>query len=91
MFKLKRYPAILVLLFAGVLTIVLAYATLNLFHTSMANFRFLREFGWVAIMEGGLLQLVEIFANALVALLSYIGFKICEAELVHRYHNWQDK
>ncbi len=91
MLKLKHYPAVVVLLFAGILTVVFAYSTLNLFQMSMANFRFLREFGWTAIMEGRLIQFLQIVLCAVVAMLSYIGFKICETELVHRYHNWQNK
>ena len=91
MFKLRNYHFLIVLLFAGLLAVTLAYATLNLFLISMANFRFLREFGWVAVMEGGLLQLGEIALTGMVALISYIGFKICETELVHRYHDWQNR
>ncbi len=91
MLKLKRYPAAVVLLLAGILTVVLAYATLNLFQMSMANIRFLREFGLTAIMEGGLVQLTQIVVSAVVAMLSYFGFKICENELVTRYHNWQNR
>lgn len=91
MFKLSRYPAVLILFFAGILIIVFAYSTLNLFHMSMANFRFLREFGWTAVMEGGLLQLAQILGSATVALLTYIGFKLCESELVQRYNKWQHR
>jgi len=71
--------------------VIFAYATLNLFQMSMANIRFIREFGWTAVMEGALFQLLQIAFSGAVAMTSYIGFKICESELVHRYHNWQDK
>ncbi|MCK0097215.1 hypothetical protein MWU60_16680 [Yoonia sp. F2084L] len=91
MLKLKKYPALFVLLIAGIFTVIFAYATLNLFQMSMANIRFLREFGWTAIMEGGLIQLLKIIVSATIAMASYIGFKICESELVNRYHNWQGK
>lgn len=91
MLRLSRYHAVVVLIVAGVFTVIFAYATLNLFEMSMANIRFLREFGWVAIMEGGLVQFAEIAACAIAALLSYIGFKICEVELVQRYRRWQDR
>lgn len=89
--RLNRYPAVVVLLIAGLLTIVFAYATLNLFQMSMANIRFIREFGLMAVMEGALWQMLQIVGSAFVALLSYIGFKICESELVHRYQDWQKK
>lgn len=91
MLKLRKYPAVVVLLIAGGLTVIFAYATLNLFQMSMANFRFLKEFGWTAVMEGGLLQMVQIVASAIVAMLSYMAFKICETELVQRYHKWQNR
>lgn len=81
----------MVLLLAGCLTVIFAYATLNLFQMSMANIRFLREFGWTAVMEGGLVQLAQIVLGATVAMLSYIAFKICETELVQRYHKWQNR
>jgi hypothetical protein len=89
--RLNRYPAIIVLLLAGILTVIFAYATLNLFQMSMANIGFLRQYGWIAIQEGALLQLAQIIGSAAIAMLSYIGFKICETELVRRYHNWQDQ
>jgi hypothetical protein len=82
---------VIVLVFAGILTVVFAYATLNLFQMSMANIRFLTQFGWTAVKEGGLVQLLQIIASATIAMLSYIAFKICETELVHRYHNWQNR
>lgn len=57
----------------------------------MVDIRFLRGFGWTTVQEGGLIQFLEILANGTVAMLTYIGFKICEAGLVHRYHNWQSR
>ncbi|WP_108813309.1 hypothetical protein [Loktanella sp. Alg231-35] len=89
--RLNRYPAVIVLFFAGILTVIFAYATLNLFQMSMANIRFLREFGTMAVMEGALFQLLQILLSATIAMVSYIGFKICESELVHRYHEWQNR
>lgn len=91
MLRIKKYPAFVVMLIAGLFTIIFAYATLNLFHMSMANLSFLREYRWVAVQEGALLQFAQIFVLAGIAMLSYIGFKICETELVRRYHNWQDR
>lgn len=91
MLRIKTYPVFVVLLIAGLLTVVFAYATLNLFQMSMANISFLREYRWTAVEEGALWQFAEIFVSAAIALISYIGFKICETELVRRYHNWQDR
>ena len=89
--RLNRYPAVVVLLIAGILTVIFAYATLNLFQMSMENIRFLREFGAMAVKEGALLQLLQIIISATIAMLSYIAFKICENELVHRYQEWQNR
>ncbi|SFS19815.1 hypothetical protein [Yoonia litorea] len=89
MLRLNRYPVVLVLMIAGLFAIVFAYATVNLFQMSMANTRFLREYGWEAVQEGAILQLLQIIASGTVAMVSYIGFKICESELVRRYNNWQ--
>ena len=91
MLRLNRYPVVAVLLIAAALTVIFAYATLNLFQMSMANIRFLREYGWVAVEAGALLQLLQIVIAGAVAMLSYIGFKICESELVRRYNIWQSR
>ena len=91
MLRLNRYPVVAVLLIAAALTVIFAYATLNLFQMSMANTRFLREYGWLAVQEGALLQLLQIIGSGIVAMVAYIGFKICESELVRRYNNWQSR
>ena len=79
------------LLIAGVFAVTFAFATVNLLQMSMANIAFLREHGWVAVMEGALWQLGEIVMSAAIAMISYIGFKICESELVRRYQIWQSR
>jgi hypothetical protein len=91
MLRLNRRSTFFVLLVSGLFTVVFAYATLNLFQMSMANISFLRQYGWTAVQEGALWQLLQIFGSGAIAMLSYIGFKICESEVVRRYHNWQDK
>ena len=89
--RIKRYPTIIVLLIAGAFAVIFTYATLNLVQVGMANIRFLREFGLTAVMEGALIQLAQIGGTAFVALISWIGFKICEGELIRRYLLWQDR
>jgi hypothetical protein len=89
--RLNRYSTLVVLLIAGIFTVIFAYATLNLFQMSMANIGFLQKHGWAAIQAGALWQLAQIVGSGAVAMLSYIGFKICETEVVRRYHKWQDK
>ena len=91
MLRLNRYPAFVVLIIGGFFAVVLAYATLNLFQMSMQNARFLREYGWLAVQEGALWQLLQIVGAGIVAMIAYIGFKICESELVRRYNIWQSR
>lgn len=86
-----NYPAAIVFFVAGVLAACLAYASYNLFHLSMANLNFLRTHGWLAIMEGGLLQLIQILGWGCVSLLCFIAFKICETELILRFRRWLDR
>ncbi len=91
MLRLNRYPAFVVLIIGGLFAVIFAYATLNLFQMSMANTRFLREYGWIAVQEGTLFQLLQIIGSGIIAMIAYIGFKICESELVRRYNNWQSR
>ena len=57
--------------------------TLNLFHLLSANGRFLLTYGWEAIVDGGLRQLVELLANSFLAMMAYVVFKACEHRLSH--------
>lgn len=91
MLRLNRYPVVAILIIAGLFAVIFAYATVNLFQVSMANIRFLREYGWVAVQEGALIQLLQIIGSGVISMLSYMGFKICESELVRRYNNWQSR
>ena len=58
--------------------------TINLGLLLMANTRFLAENGWMAVMDGGLLQLLELLANGFASMAAYIVFKTCE----HRLSDW---
>lgn len=83
-----KWPAALVLLVAGLLAAALAFLSFNLFNFAMANAAFLARYGWVAVMEGALWQLAGLTVNGVLALLCYLGFKICEVELTQRYRLW---
>jgi hypothetical protein len=63
----------------------LAWMTVGLVEVAMANYDFLRTYGSMAVLDGGLVQLVLIGAKALVALVAYLSFKAIEVELVHRW------
>ncbi|MBP9149549.1 MAG: hypothetical protein KBG00_12290 [Rhodoferax sp.] len=55
--------------------------TLNLIYIARANATLLMEHGWQAMMDGGLLQLVEILLTGYASLAAYIVFKACEHKL----------
>ncbi len=75
------------LLFAamGVFGGLFAWNSLDLIDLAMRNIQFLRQHGNLAIMEGGLMQLLMIIAQGIFSLACYLGFKCCETELVYRW------
>ncbi len=72
-------------LFAG----LLAWNTIDLAQVAMANLRFITQFGTMALLDGGLLQLAEIIVRGVVSLTAFLGFKACEVELVHRWRSFK--
>ncbi len=87
--QLFNYHAAVIFLLMGVFASAFAWTSYNLFHLATQNLRFIREAGLMAVMEGGLRQLLEIGASGFVALACYIGFKACEVELVYRWRNYR--
>ena len=57
--------------------------SLNLFYLLQANARLLFEYGWMALMDGGLQQLLELLATGYGSLAAYTVFKACEYRLAH--------
>ena len=57
--------------------------SLNLFYLLQANGTLLLEYGWVAVMEGGLRQLAELLVTGYASMAAYIVFKACEYRLAH--------
>jgi hypothetical protein len=90
MLNLSLYPAVVVFMLAGGFTIIFAFSSYNLFQQAMANLHFLQRHGWVAVMDGGLLQLVQILGFGAISLASYFCFKACEVELLMRFRRWHD-
>jgi hypothetical protein len=86
---LSNYNALMVFIAMGVFAGLFTWNSFNLVHLAMENIRYIGEFGRLAIVEGGLRQLLEIVAYGYVSLAFYVGFKACEVELVHRWRNWQ--
>ena len=68
----------------GVSFVVLGLASLNLLHILSANLEFLTTYGFDAVREGGLWQLLGLIVNGVVATTCYIAFKLCEKVLVER-------
>ena len=86
--SLSRYPALIVFILAGLFAVGFAFLATNLFQVAHANLAFLREHGWLAVMEGGLRQLFWITVNGTLALICFLGFKLCESDLIRRYWRW---
>ena len=57
--------------------------SLNLFYLLQANARLLFEHGWMAMMDGGLQQLLELLVTGYGSLAAYTVFKACEYRLSH--------
>ena len=57
--------------------------SLNLFYMLQANGSLLLEYGWVAVMEGGLRQLAELLVTGYASMAAYTVFKACEYRLAH--------
>ncbi len=69
----------------GVFATVLAWTSFGLINLAMANVGFLTRHGLMAVHEGGLIQLLQIGAKAVLALAAYLGFKVIETELIARW------
>jgi len=57
--------------------------SLNLFFLLKANTALLLEHGWLAVMEGGLQQLLELLFTGYASMLAYTVFKACEYRMAH--------
>jgi len=57
--------------------------TLNLFLLARANVMLLTEHGWMAVMDGGGRQAVELLLTGYLSMFAYLIFKACEHSLVH--------
>ncbi len=66
-------------------------ASLNLVQLFAANASFLVEHGLMALMEDGLLQLLQLIFTAYLAVAFYLLFKTCEHALVERLAHYKTK
>ena len=67
----------------GVSFMAFGSGTVNLFYILNANTHLLFEHGWVAVMDGGVWQLLEILLTGYTSLIAYVIFKACEYRLAH--------
>ena len=91
LFQISRYPSVLVFLLAGVSVVVFAFQTYNLLQMGMANLRYIREHGLLALQTGALIQLLQLMFFGAIALFFFLVFKVCESELVIRYRRWMER
>ena len=87
---LKRWFQRVVLRRAGLTFVVMGLSffafgigSLNLFFLLQANAGLLLEHGWMAMMDGGLQQLLELLATGYGSMAAYTVFKACEYRLAH--------
>ena len=64
--------------------VIFGALSLDLVKYVSANASFLLEYGGYALMEGGLHQLLELWAKVLIAIATYLIFKLCEHALIER-------
>ena len=82
LFLLRRWWLAFMLL--GISFVLGGLLTLNLLHTLSANFEFLSMYGFDAVRDGGLMQLLDVVASGYFAAAFYLIFKLCEKVLVER-------
>jgi hypothetical protein len=68
----------------GLSFLAFGVGTLNIGLLLMANVHLLSEYGWQAIMDGALRQLLELVATGYLSIAAYVVFKACE----HRLSDW---
>jgi hypothetical protein len=80
----SSWNSVIVFLAMGIFGGAFAWVSYNLVFLFMANFRFLSEHGLLALQSGGLRQSLELIGFGYLSIALYLGFKLCENELVGR-------
>jgi hypothetical protein len=76
----RRWRAFLAM---GLSFFVFGACSLNLFFLFKANTALLLEHGWMALIDGGAAQLLELLVTGYISMVAYLVFKACEYSLVH--------
>ncbi|MEB0140173.1 MULTISPECIES: hypothetical protein [unclassified Undibacterium] len=66
------------------LFLVFGLLSLDLVKYVSSNTSYLLNYGVEALLDGGLRQFIELCLTSLLAVLAYLGFKLCEHALVAR-------
>lgn len=64
---------------------VFGLLTLDLVRLVSANATLLSDYGWQALQDGGLRQLLELLLSTIGAMLAWLLFKVCETVLVQSW------
>ena len=64
------------------LFLIFGLLSMDLIKIVSANTSYILDYGLEGLWDGGLLQFVELSGTALIAVLTYLGFKVCEHALV---------
>ena len=76
----RRWATFVVL---GLSFVAFGAGSLNLFFVLKANINLLLEHGWMAVVDGGGQQLLELLITGYASMAAYVVFKACEYRLVH--------
>lgn len=69
----------------GLMGASLAWSSYNLYQQAADNLRLIGTYGLMALMDGGLLQFLEIAFFAILSLCFYIAFRGFDAEIIDRW------
>lgn len=81
---LLAYHPVLTLFLMGLFALGFGIISLNIFAMLHANFGLISRHGAMALLDGALLQLIELVLYGYLALVLYVMFKACEFILVRR-------
>lgn len=65
--------------------VVFGLLTLDLVRLVSANAALINDYGWQALQDGALVQLLELVVSAVTAMAAWIVFKVCEMLLVQSF------
>ncbi len=64
--------------------VVFGVLSLKLVDETLANWAFIRKYGWLALEEGAFWQLLWLVLQSVGAVLAYLTLKACESALIQR-------